>query len=501
MLGATQSLMYKAFQESNPERFNQGLIYMRHNERATLHDYFRDVFASLKLQGITYLSSRTITDETEYTNHIKKKSKVIEESRLDLIEAKFKLEWAEESKEISLYVFFPKLIDDYFFYLNGNKYFAVYQISDRNFYSTRNGLFLKTLLMPLGIQNKKSSFETVSGVEVTGKEYVLDFFKTKNSNFDSLKNMFYYYFIKMGVHEAINYMFNTGGVANVYLSEDIEPPEGYEAVQLRKDLFLHILMPDDGITQNYANLLCTVVSALSGIRKISSITDEAYWKKKVLNSPTANILKADKAIVSLERVLDERTKRNLKEITDPEMKQDSFGVVKWMAYNFEELYDIDTVDVYNRRLRLYEYMLYPLLIKFSDASYRILNSRNLDVKRLETVFSNIGPMFIIKRLITNELLRYSNATSTLDLFSVILRFSARGPQALGGSGSSIVLKYRGVHPSYVGNIGLNAASASDPGMTGTLVPMSKNIDKMFFEPTEGTEIFDFKDTPENAFFG
>lgn len=482
-----QRLVLREFQKSNPERFNEDLIYMRRNERDSLHEYFNDVFASLKVNGIQYLSSQTITDESEFHKYVKKKTKVIEESRLDLIEAKFRLTWENETKDVTLYVFFPKLIDEFFFQLNGNRYFAVYQISDRNFYSTRVGLFLKTLLMPLGVHSRQKSFETMNGNTLEGREYLLDFFKTRSQSADAFKNLFHYMYVKFGVTAAIDYFFNhdcgEDESPRVFLQEAdaYEEYDGYDAIQLRKDLFLYFITARSA-NQNYVNMVVSVVASLHGIRKVSSLTDDSFWKKKIINT-TTNLAKADKAIMSLERVLDERTKRNLREITDPESKKDSFGVIRWMCLNYESLINIDTVDVYNRRLRLYEYMLYPLLIKFSDTSYRIFNSRNVDIRRLETMFSNIGPMFIVKHLVTNELFRYNNATSTLDLFSVALRFSAKGPQALGGGGG-VILKYRAVHPSYVGNIGLNAASASDPGMSGTLAPMSKNIGNMFFNPPE-----------------
>jgi hypothetical protein len=483
------SLVYGAFQDANPEKFNEDLIYMRKIE--TIEDYFKDIFRSLKIPGITYLSCDTITDESKHADIVPRHNKAVEESRVDLISAKFFLELGEESKEVTLNLFFPKLIDDFFFYLAGNRYFALYQIADKNFYGTKDTVYLKTLLMPLGIKSANSSFEAVSGNTYGGREYTLDFFKSRGSSNAELKNLFYFFFVEKGVDATIDYFFNDDGdTPNVFLGYELEEYEDYDCIQVRKDLYIHFRIPAVSITndsQNYLSLLCTLNTALKSVRNVSSITEELYWKKKILNSTnTTNISKADKAIVSLKRVLDERTKRNLN--LPAEFTEDTFATIKWMCFNYEALFNIDTVDVYNRRLRLFEYMLYPLLTKFSDASYRILNSRNMTLKKLETVFSNIRPNFLLKNLINNELLRYSNSTSTLEVFSVILRFSARGPQALGGGGG-ILLKYRGLHPSYVGNIGLNMASASDPGITGTLSPLSKNIkDMQFVKPSDYDDI-------------
>lgn len=492
MTNQFSSLVYSAFQDTNPEKFNKDLIYMRKIE--TIEDYFTDLFKSLKIPGITYLSCKTITDESKHSEIVPRHNKAIEESRVDLVSAKFKLSLQTgevlEEKEVTLNLFFPKLIDDFFFYLAGNRYFALYQIADKNFYSTKDTVYLKTLLMPLGIKGPDTSFESTDGTVYGGRDYTLDFFKSRSSSNVELKNLFYYFFVEKGVDETIDYFFNNDEETNVFLQEEYDEYEGYESVQIRKDFYLYFKTPTVTLTnesQNYVNLLCTLVSAFKGIRNTSSIYEELYWKKKILNSTnTTNISKADKAIISLKRVLDERTKRNLN--IPEEHLEDTFSIVRWMCFNYESLFNVDTVDVYNRRLRLFEYMLYPLLTKFSEASYRILNSRNMTLKKLETVFSNIRPNFLLKNLINNELLRYSNSTSTLEIFSVVLRFSARGPQALGGGGG-ILMKFRGLHPSYVGNIGLSMASAGDPGITGTLSPLSTNIKNMqFIKPDTYTDI-------------
>ena len=470
--------LYSLYQKTNPEPFNEELIYARHKEKDDLHGYFVDLFKTLTLPGIEYISSRTVVDETEYEKYIKKNTKSIEESRLDLIEANFRLTHEDEVKDVTLRLFFPKLVDDFFFYLNGTRYYAIYQIADKNWYNIRNGIFLKTLLMPLGVRHINLKVSSESGTEYSGKAFLLDFFTTKNVNFRSLKNAFIYFFIKFGgVQEAINY-FNLQDDIE-FVSSENDLANGFESFKLKKDFIVGVrkkLLKD----KSTLNIVITLLHALSEVKRINSIDNIDFWKKKILNSPTAKLVKADKAIMSLERVLDERTKKNLRDLELHE-KESSWSVVRYMMGHYDRIYNLDTVDLYNRRIRLYEYLVYPLLTKFSDLSYRILNSKNIDMKRLETVFSNIGAMFIIKRIIKNELLRYTNATNSMELFSVALKFSARGPQSLGSASNSVMIKYRGLHESYVGNLALNTASASDPGLSGTINPFCKNIDNLFFE--------------------
>jgi len=480
-LGNLQRAVLSLYQEQNPEKFNEDIVFMRKNEKDSLHSYFQDLFKSLKLNGIEYLGSETITDESEFHKYVPKKSISIEASRLDLIKASFRLSIEEEGemlvKEVSIHLFFPKLIDDFFFYLNGSKYFAIYQLTDRNFYSTRTALYLKTLLMPLGLHAKPTKLKLSNGNFLVGNELLLDYFKQKSNNFKNYKNMFTHYFITMGIEKTIDYFFNQNGENYLYISEDPIAPDGYSTMEIRKDLFMHFVY-NENVTNEYRDVIITFGSVIKGVRKTSSLYEKDYWRRKIITSTNGNLSKADKAIISFERVLDERTKRNLKEIPDTD-KEDVYGVIRFMAFNYSVLYNIDSVDVNNRRLRLYEYMLYPLLLKFSDATYRVLNSRNVNMKRLENVFSNIGPNFLVKKIITSDLCRYNSASSTLDFFQT-LKWSARGPQALGSSGQNITMRFRSVHESYVGNIGMVTANASDPGMTGTLCPMSVNIKNMLF---------------------
>lgn len=474
-----QLALYNMYQQENPEQFNEDLIYIRQKE--DIDSYFRDLFSTLNsIQGIKFISMRRINEEDCHL-HIKKATIAMEESRLDLIEAKFTITWDGEVKERLLHLFIPKLIDDFFFVLNGNRYYAILQIADKNFYNVRNGVFLKTLLMPLGIRHKVELITSKSGLDVNGKVFLLDFFKTKSSNINSFKNFLIYFFIKYGFEEAMDIMGLSSDVHVLNLNYDEAPhDEDYEYFQIHRGLLM-IVNKDRllGHDVDFRNLVVSLHNVLSNVKKFTSLESQDFWRRKILTSATAKLEKADKAILSLERILDERTKKNLRELPD-DQKRTTFDVVRHMVWNYEELHKLDSLNIYTRRLRLFEYLLFPLLIKWSEITVRILNSRNIDMKRLETVFSNIGAMFLVKRLVTNELLRYSNITNTLNLFNVALKWSARGAQSLGANGGNVLVKYRSLHPSFLGNLSMNNSSASDPGLSGTMVPFSRSVDDMFF---------------------
>ena len=184
---------YKNYQDSNPEKFNKELIYMRKDEQDKMADFFYNLFSSLSIPGITFVESKLVTSELEQRDYFPTlKVKPIEESRMNLIVAKFILEAEGEKEEITFLQYFPKLIDDFFFELIGNRYFCIYQINDKNFYATPKALYLKTLLMPLGIKFSKTSFETMNGETISGLEYLLDIFRAKSLS--EVKNMFLYYY-------------------------------------------------------------------------------------------------------------------------------------------------------------------------------------------------------------------------------------------------------------------------------------------------------------------
>jgi hypothetical protein len=354
-----QKALYTLYQSENPEKFNEDLIYIRHKD--DVDSYFRDLFTTLNsIPGITFVDMKRVNEE-ECEAYISKRNINIEESRLDLIEALFKLECNGEKKEVKLHLFIPKLIDDFFFFLNGNRYYAILQIADKNWYAIRNGVYLKTLLMPLGIRHKTSSIEALSGIEYSGKIFLLDFFKTKSNSINAFKNFFIYFFIKYGYTETMKIM---GLDEDIYLidedgktleGEDLEVEDDspdWEVFMVHRNKIIinkHRLEED----ANFRNIVISLHNALENIKKISNLENRDFWKRRILTSPTAKLDKADKSILSLERILDERTKKNLRDLSD-EDKATTFGVVKYMTWNYEEIHKLDGLDLYTRRIRLYE---------------------------------------------------------------------------------------------------------------------------------------------------
>ena len=129
---------------------------------------------------------------------------------------------------------------------------------------------------------------------------------------------------------------------------------------------------------------------------------------------------------------------------------------------------MDNMDLANKRIRIYEYQLYPLRSYISGHIFRILNSPSITLKTLKRMFSRIGSssMFLVRNMVNNELLRYYNASNEINLYGSCLRYTFKGPQSLS---STVSISQRDLHPSYVGRLSLIASSA------GKFAPLYSNI--------------------------
>ena len=330
--------------------------------------------------------------------------------------------------------------------------------------------------MPIRFKYKKRTFSDFIGEELTATEFNLNLFKHNIS-------FLYYFFAEKGFEETLEFFgYEYGEEGDFFIKELTEKQvsgysEDYYCFKLKKKNFL---------LANKESLQCTtdidflyaLVNILTSNNKINEPIE--VWKKLLGStfSPTSiHEEKAESILFSLRRIFDNFTKRVLK--IDEEDKKDIYTILRWMIVNFEELRYIDTMDLCNKRIQCWEYLTAPLLRYFSNSTYRILNTRNLAMKDLRSIF-NINANFLIKRIKNNDLIRYNGAVNNIDLFSAGLKVTFRGPGSI-GDGSDVADKFRDIHKSYIGRISLITTSAGDPGLSTTIVPFT-SIKAGRFEP-------------------
>ena len=104
---------------------------------------------------------------------------------------------------------------------------------------------------------------------------------------------------------------------------------------------------------------------------IDKIDDTDIWLKKLSNN---NIEKGKNLITSLQRLMDETTRKMLK--VNVYRKLDVVSVIKYMTENYNDLRAKDNMNLCNKRLRCNEYIASLLTQEFSKRLNRIMSLGN-----------------------------------------------------------------------------------------------------------------------------
>ena len=444
-------------------KFNQDIIY-NYRKMDNFVDYLNDIFQALEtIKYIKFHQDKTkiITDESQFI----KPKLMTTENRMNLLIFYFTITYKDKVEEIKLPLYVPKLIDKYFYILNGVKYYPIYQNVDSASYNTKNAIILKSLLMPIIIKKESKKITDYDGTDYVNNVYQVVLFK-------HTINILYYFFAKYGYEETLNLF---GFNEYIKIVKNTKYPEKYFYFKIGKSYYVKV-RKEKMKEKNFKDFVACLVDILNRKYDKDKIHDIMFWKLKLGAIYTKNINnqldKAETVICSFERILDNRTKKNLYLLKDDD-KENIFKLIRWMVFNFEKLINTDNFDLDNKRLRFVEYMVTPFTKKMSNNTYRILNSRNVTINKLKGIF-RISPMIIIDDIKHSDLVRYDNAVNDQDLFNVAIKISSRGPASLGSAQkSTISMQYRGIHYSQVGRWGLTLASSNDPGLTGVLCPYVK----------------------------
>lgn len=470
----------KKYSDDNLERFSN-IISLKKSDNILTH--ITAIFNALEIiDGVKFLGCSLDKDESKFPESINKNNEKfvpISESRYDLIHYQFEITDGEETKQIDKYLYFPKLISDTYFILNGNKYFPIYQIIDSATYNNNNVLTLKALLMGISIRETEIEYYDIQENCYKEKIKVIDLFKNKI-------NYLKYFFAEKGYFDTLDFFLGRDVYKDnveIYNEDFVNPNEYTDEFYIfkltsKENLFIRKSLYDNpDISYFFSNLIEILIG-----QKSENIYSHDFWVielGKIFSRNKNNYeQKAKDILISFKRILDNSTRKTLR--LKDENKEDIFCIIRWMVSNFEKLILRDNMDLKYKRIRIYEYLCYDLLKKMSDSTYRLLNKTEIKLKDREQLFSNIPPMYLIKKINVADLSRYYNGVNAIEMFNPNLKFSMRGPQGLGGQAKAIPDRARGLHPSYIGKIGLTTATNGDPGMTGSLTPFVEIFDNQYF---------------------
>ena len=413
----------------------------------------------------------------------------IKQSRLLDIEVLMEFSDEEQTIDYKFNLNYPELVKKQYFYLNGNRFFPVFQLADAEFYrSGRNTIVLKTTFMPINITANKTELTDSLGTTIG---------KCRNFEvalFGKHINVLLYFFAEYGVEKTAE-MFGLKDYIEFVFTK-METHMAHEGISKRNreelDYYMFKLAPSltlkvkkSYITDNgYVNertrigILHTFINAFKKKHiDEASFHNHEYWKrqlgKQITNNTTKMLEKAVSMLLSLERILDVTTKDMIR--LQDAYKENIYEVIRYMIFNFENIILINMYDLANKRMRVGEYLLSPLTLRLSNSVYRLITpAKKITVETTKQIFSAIDVDYLINQINTINLVRYSNQVNpAFNLFTNILKMSKSGPQSQKSDNGSNSTSTRGMDPSYIGKIDVISTSSGEPGVSGTVTPFCK----------------------------
>lgn len=410
-------------------------------------------------------SRRKRMDEDNRYNFIDLKS-----SDIKLLIVHYYIAIKGEEENCDVMIALPKVVRKFYFYLNGNYYLPMYQIVDASTYnnstsksSKNHRITLKTNFPPINIFRHNYELSTVKGEPVKIVEYDCNVFsKTVPTAL--------FIFAKYGLIQGLIEL----GVDKIfYISDEPEfvENENWYTFHPKRNPNIYISVPKimcDGnaIVQHVVYTLCACIDA--DVTYASLFNRETWIMKLGASFNSANRLaKGYNILTSIESIFDINVQEQLHLPWSD--KKDIYAILRWMIREYTSLRQKDTLDVTKKKIRCAEYMAATYAFKLNKNIYRLSNNGNRnDLRSIKKVIY-IQPMYLINQLSKGPLLTFRNIVTDMDSFAA-LKFTYKGISGVGEKTNKIPLPFKLLDISNIGIIDPDASSASDPGVTGSLLP-------------------------------
>ena len=395
----------------------------------------------------------------------------------------------------------PLQDDDGYFYLNGSKKYLIYQLVEKSTYTTHQSVTLKSL-MPVPVKRKPIIVPEVkynsiaterlskNGVDVyeNGKCYTLPVYHVIVFKKEVPIILFY---LSRGADWTLDFLGVSGIMRFVekidpsYFNSTEEPEKIYFQISSRCFLECDREMFNNNIY--IQSIVGGFMQVCTNRVTIDQLEDTETWIKKISNPP--NLEKGNVILMSLNRMLDETTKKILK--IHPYHKQDIYTLLRWMMQEFTTLRLKDNMNLANKRLRCNEYIASLLTLHFSNKLQGIITQgENANIGKYKDMFNFPGNI-LMQKMEHAGILRFDDDVNDMNFFSKF-KFTVKGPHSQGGKNSNnISMKTRGLHPSYLGYFDVLVCGNSDPGLSGVISPFTK-MDSMYFDSSDEPDEFAFE---------
>lgn len=387
---------------------------------------------------------------------------------------------------VVVYIAIPRIIDGFYFKLNGNIYSAMYQIVDASTYNNsaaksarKQSITFKTLFMPIRVYRYQIGIKDINDESIPCTYFVANMFKKSIL-------LMKYIIAKFGFYGAMEFL----KIESVRLVDDltkiVDQDQSY--IFPVRNMFIVVNKMLFNNIQIVQSFVYTVYSITNYMKDAScpEMFDTRTWLKALgadfTSKDTSNYISKGMSILgSLEFIYDKLSREDLK--LDWYDKSDVYCVLRWMMYEFNALRQKDNLDITTKKVRWAEYIASWYATKLSTGIYRI--SDKGDKADLGTIRKaiQIAPMTLINSITKCQLVNYKNCVNDLDSITA-LKYTYKGISGIGEKSNAISPAYRSVHPSHLGRVDIDSSSNSDPGISGTICPLAVLYDGHFDEYRE-----------------
>lgn len=492
------------FKRDNDEIINYLMDAIKSCERVST--YF-----SIKVKGFSVIDdfdevNRILFEyyERAYRNKTKAKRKDnryefinLNESDIRLLIVHYEIVDKERVQDLDVIIAVPRIIDKYYFKIDGIMRSTLYQVVDGSTYNNSTSMSkapsvtMKLVFMAVRVFRRFLDLPNYDGNTIRATYYTAFVF---NKTVGALK----YILAKYGYYGAMSFL----GLTGIYITNNPVEKEDWYSFKRGENLFISVpkaIFDNDLITQTF---ISTVFNSIYEAIPISEIYKSSYWVRSLgadfnrlvgdkfvdmmMTEDKSTVIdtfdKGSSILDSFETIYDLCTYRALR--LAEEDKYDMYAVLRWMLREFNNLRLKDNLDISNKRIRFAEYVSSLYVMKIAKGIYRVadMNKR----ASIESIIRAIktDPLFLLKSIVMSKMISYRNMVSDMDSMQA-LKFTYKGVSGLGESGNKAIPDiYRSIQPSHIGRVDLDASSDGNPGITGTLNPFMGMEDGYFSDYDE-----------------
>lgn len=410
---------------------------------------------------------------------------------------------AKAEDTFDVYIAVPRIVDRYYFRINGIMRSTLYQIVDG---STYNNNYTNSKIPNISFKiifMAARTFRYMIGLTDVNTGEELKLFNYRANIFNKTVCVCKYFLAKFGFDGAMNFL----GINGVYVTNHPVNKPGYYCFQKTDNLYVvadKYLTDNDLVTQSMVT--CIFTNLIPGM-DYSLVYTTKFWVRSL--GGEFNRLSSEKYLAmfagdptvtdtynkglsildSFENIYDISTKEDLRLV--PEHKEDMYCVLRWIIQNFNALKKKDNYDVSIKRVRFGQYVAATYIFKVAKGINRVSDQNNrITVESIKKAIRT-DPMYLLNAISKSNLVSYRNMVSDMDGL-LALKYSLKGISGIGEEdNNSIPNSIRFVHPSHVGRLDMDTSSDNNPGITGMISPFIK-LDNGYFSDVDEPDDWDEK---------